>query len=321
MKKFLCKIICGFVPVKRARRKVKEWFGVRVPVVVREYYGKRKIYDGEGAQQKVFEVLKSGKPCLIARFGGTEYSAFEQWLEIKAGKRKNYSEKIQKNIALQAGFFPPTRGKINRFARELAEVVGHADIMAVWFIRNEEKIMDRFCPQAQFIRLSSFAPFFFEQPWSRYLEGKKVLVVHPFEKSNRAQYAKRRRLFENEKILPDFELKTIKAVQSIADANYRMPFVDWFAALDYMKRQIAETDFDVAIIGAGAYGIFLADFCKKLGKQAVHLAGATQMLFGISGKRWRDDPNCQRLFNDYWVSPLEEERPEGLEKVEGGCYW
>ena len=104
MKKFLCKIICGFVPVKRARRKVKEWFGVRVPVVVREYYGKRKIYDGEGAQQKVFEVLKSGKPCLIARFGGTEYSAFEQWLEIKAGKRKNYSEKIQKNIALQAGF-------------------------------------------------------------------------------------------------------------------------------------------------------------------------------------------------------------------------
>ena len=78
MKKFLCKIICGLVPVKRARRKVKEWFGVRVPVVVREYYGKRKIYDGEGAQQKVFEVLKSGKPCLIARFGGTEYSAFEQ---------------------------------------------------------------------------------------------------------------------------------------------------------------------------------------------------------------------------------------------------
>ena len=222
---------------------------------------------------------------------------------------------------MQAGFFPPTRGKINRFSRELAEVVGHADIMAVWFIRNEEKIMDRFCPQAQFIRLPSFAPFFFEEPWSRYLEGKKVLVVHPFEKSIRAQYAKRRRLFENEKILPDFELKTIKAVQSIADANYRMPFVDWFAALDYMKRQIAETDFDVAIIGAGAYGIFLADFCKKLGKQAVHLAGATQMLFGISGRRWRDDPNCQKLFNDYWVSPLEEERPKGLEKVEGGCYW
>lgn len=71
--------------------------------------------------------------------------------------------------------------------------------------------------------------------------------------------AKRQRLFENEKILPDFELKTIKAVQSIADANYRMPFVDWFAALDYMKRQIAETVLTWQLSGPGAYGIFLAD--------------------------------------------------------------
>ena len=321
MKKFLGKVICGLIPFKSVRRRVKEWAGLRVPRVEREYYGSRKIYADEEAQDKVLEVLKRGNPCLIARFGGTEYSVFEQWLEIQSGKRKDYSDKIRHNIAEQAGFFPTKSDKMNLFAQKLAEVVGHADIMAVWFIRNEEQIMDRFCPQAEFIRLLSLEPILYQNPWSQYLKGKKVLVVHPFVKSIEQQYAKRHLLFENEKVLPDFELKTIKAVQSIADAKSHLPFADWFEALEHMKKQIAETDFDIAIIGAGAYGIFLADYCKQLGKQAIHLAGATQMLFGIMGQRWLENPNFQHIFNQYWVRPLEEEKPQGAEKVERGCYW
>ena len=54
---------------------------------------------------------------------------------------------------------------------------------------------------------------------------------------------------------------------------------------------------------------------KRLGKQAVHLGGATQLLFGIKGKRWGE------IGNEHWVSPLAEERPQGFEKIEGGCYW
>lgn len=321
IKKLVGKVVCWFIPLRSIRRKVKEWLGLRVPRVEREYYGSRKIYAEEEAQAKVLEVLKRGKPCLIARFGGTEYSVFEQWLEIQSGKRKDYSDKIRRNIAELSGFFPATTENMNRFSQELAQVVGRADVMAVWFIRNEEQIMDRFCPHAEFIRLLSFEPILYQNPWSQYLKGKKVLVVHPFAKSIEQQYAKRCLLFENEKVLPDFELKTIKAVQSIADASYKMPFADWFAALRYMKKQIAETDFDIAIIGAGAYGIFLADYCKQLGKQAIHLAGSTQMLFGIMGKRWLENPKLQHIFNQYWVRPLEEEKPQGAEKVEKGCYW
>ena len=47
-------------------------------------------------------------------------------------------------------------------------------------------------------------------------------------------------------------------------------------------------DFDVAIIGCGAYGFPLAAKLKQAGKQAIHLAGATQLLFGIKGKRWEE---------------------------------
>ena len=75
--------------------------------------------------------------------------------------------------------------------------------------------------------------------------------------------------------------------------------------------------FDIAIIGCGAYGMPLAAYCKQIGKKAVHLGGATQLLFGIKGKRWDN----YSLYNDYWVRPLESETPRNAGKIESGCYW
>ena len=58
-----------------------------------------------------------------------------------------------------------------------------------------------------------------------------------------------------------------------------------------------------------------------MGKCAIHMGGATQIFFGIKGKRWYDFPKVKALFNEYWINPSDDERPEGLEKVEGGTYW
>lgn len=149
------------------------------------------------------------------------------------------------------------------------------------------------------------------------MENKKVLVIHPFEKSIRAQYAKREFLHENPHILPKFELKTIKAVQSIAGT--KTEFATWFDALESMKQQIDKTDFDIALIGCGAYGLPLAAYTKSLGKQAVHIGGALQLMFGIKGKRWAEW--YPGMFNKYWVSPDESETPQNYTTIEGGCYW
>ena len=80
-------------------------------------------------------------------------------------------------------------------------------------------------------------------------------------------------------------------------------------------------DFDVALIGCGAYGFQLACRIKQMGKIAIHMGGSLQTLFGITGKRWENNKYMQSLLNDYWVYPKESDRPKGLEKVEGGCYW
>lgn len=88
-----------------------------------------------------------------------------------------------------------------------------------------------------------------------------------------------------------------------------------------MKKQITGAEFDIAIIGAGVYGLPLAAFVKSLGKQAIQMSGATQILFGIKGKRWDSDLVVSKMYNDYWVRPLAVETPPQIQKVEGGSYW
>jgi hypothetical protein len=88
-----------------------------------------------------------------------------------------------------------------------------------------------------------------------------------------------------------------------------------------MCEQIASKEFDVAILGCGAYGLPLASFVKSLSKKAVHLGGATQILFGIKGKRWDDRPLYRSLYNDHWVRAAPGETPANHVSMEGGAYW
>ena len=112
--------------------------------------------------------------------------------------------------------------------------------------------------------------------------------MHPFAESIQSQYSKRELLFENQYVLPEFKsLRVIKAVQSIA--GNPCGFDTWFEALDYMKREMEKEDFDIALIGCGAYGFPLTVHANRMGKVGIHLAGWLQMLFVISGKRWVED--------------------------------
>ncbi|MBU8752321.1 hypothetical protein [Priestia megaterium] len=147
-----------------------------------------------------------------------------------------------------------------------------------------------------------------------------MLIVHPFVDSIEEQYEKRGELFNNTDILPEFKnLLLIKAIQSNAGGTSQ--FASWIEALEFMKAEITKSEFDVAIIGAGAYGLPLAAHVKSLGKQAIQMAGSTQILFGVKGKRWDNHPFISRLYNENWIRPKTQETPPKINKVEGGSYW
>lgn len=321
MNQKLLKLLINLNPNKRQRMLLRnKYFGQEIPQDWPERYrishNGRHIYTEQDGLDLVYKTLMTDKPCLICRYGSLELDQLDQYVK---NKERNISFGNKDYISTNAGFFPATDYYLSRFCYEMSEVSKNIDILALWYFEAEFRMADMFAKNAKLIDGKALYEdnFLSDKPFTRVLKDKKVLVIHPFVETMATQYEKRKVLFKNEDVLPNCDLKFIKAVQSIADSKADLPFKTWFEALDYMKTEIDKVDFDIAIIGCGAYGIFLAEYCKQLGKKAVHMGGATQLLFGIKGKRWDD----KSFYNEYWVRPNENEKPKGSEKVEGGCYW
>ena len=308
------------VRVKFVQNLINRFRGRDASQLHKDYYGDKFIYLKDDSQDLIYEKLVSGEPCLICRFGSTELNTVRQFFEHRYHNTR-YSKNQRYIMSTLSGFFPTDDYNLNKFACEMISITRDIDILGCWFRPFEEEMCTRYLKDsAKLVHLNSICPIWFNRPWSRALRGKKVLVIHPFEQSIQEQYRKREKLFANPDILPEFELITMKPVQSIADNKNDLPYETWFDALNDMKSKIKNLNFDIALIGAGAYGIFLAQYIQGLGRQAIHGGGSTQLLFGIKGSRW-DNILENSFYNEYWTRPLESERPKGAEKVEGGCYW
>jgi len=272
---------------------------------------------------------------MISKFGTVElahivatYFDCHRWTmeyikDILAGNASFNLNATFPPLCTNAGFFPSESQLGRNFYDRMLQDMTEIDVLGSYVY--QEKYVDPFLKSLKKrVNLEGYyAPFMWKNPWTRLLEGKKVLVVHPFVESIRRQYEQNRiRIWANPDVLPEFgDLLTLKAVQSIADAKDQ-PYANWFEALAYMENEISKTDFDIALIGCGAYGMCLAAHVKRMGKIAVHLAGWTQMLFGVYGTRWvEQQPRFSKFINEYWIRPNAKERPKGAEKVEGACYW
>lgn len=308
---------------------------------LRKIYGKlfkqessiydRGITDSDKASEQIYNLLASGKPCMIARYGSTEMLAITNYLGVTAkhhsvwkyiqGKQSAWwwEDNVKDQMTRWSGFFPSTEENLMKFGDMMVEDSNLLDILGSW-LPNEEILKKNYNLGFQYISLRNLEPFWSNLPWTRYLEGKRVLVVHPFAESIKNQYDNYRdKIFENSMVLPNFtSLRVIKAVQSLGGNS---EFKDWFEALDYMKGKIDQEDYDVCLIGCGAYGFPLAAHVKRMGKQAIHLGGALQLLFGIRGNRWDNLDEYKSLVNQYWTRPKGDEIPQAKDKVENGCYW
>jgi len=268
----------------------------------------------------IYKKIIENKPYFISRFGSSELATllYYQQARLADPKHNKWNEHHEHILCDVSGFFPFTEEAMDRFCKIYLSFIDNIDMLGVWNI-GEQNIAPLFHENIELVNLPAIEPYYFDAPWSRALAGKKVLVIHPFAESIKQQYAHKALLFKNN-VLPDFELQVIAAVQSIASNT--QGFKSWFEAFEFMCDEVTQADFDVAIIGAGAYGMPLANFVKmNMGKVAIHMGGATQILFGIKGRRWYNVPKVKALFNENWISPAAEERPVGAEKVEGGSYW
>lgn len=285
-------------------------------------------------------ALANEAPCMVARFGSTELNMLVNYKGVKEQDQNiwNYvngenspwwwEKSRMEQMERWSGFFPATEQKIRQFCELMEQDIKEVDILGSWL--PEETYFESELSGSEKIRLIFIDPFWSKTPWTKVLEGKKVLVVHPFASLIEEQYKKREVLFKDKNVLPEFELKTIAAVQSLGGETNG--FSDWFDALNSMKAQIDNTDYDICLLGCGAYGLPLAAHIKRQGKKSVHWGGSLQLFFGIIGKRWEDydyakgvrhiNPNViyPDLINEHWIRP-ESMKTKHSQNVEEGCYW
>lgn len=301
------------------------------------------IMDAKVASDEIYKLLSSNAPCMIARYGAFELSTVVNYLGVANYKfsvcefiKGNAPDPIWNKALLgymqnNAGFFPTTEENIIKFCKLMIEDTKHLDLLGSW-TWNDLYMIQFFKKNFISVHIHLLEPFWnMDDPWTKALTGKKVLIVHPFNELIEKQYSENRsKLFTNPNLLPQFELKTIKAVQSIGGVSNG--FKDWFEALAWMQSEIDKYDYDICLLGCGAYGFPLAAHCKRMGKKAIHLGGALQLLFGIRGKRWENPEygveawDIQRgaylnLMNEHWVRPGEHQMNNNTKNVEGGCYW
>lgn len=293
---------------------------MRIPNIVDVYYCvKSDKYEQISIeeQQRVFgELIDKNTPFFAGRLGMTETRMMR---DLVFNYKDKYANSLDQ-LCRWSGFFPNDVSLLDRYKEIEIEALGNVDFLLRLRGRGENYLIKKYCKK-DIVFANALGGWGTDYPWTRALKGKKVLVIHPFADTITKQYEKRDKLFpSNPEILPEFELRTIKAVQTIAGQSDDR-FASWFEALDYMKEQIDNIDFDIALIGCGAYGFPLGSYCKRIGKQAVHIGGDLQMLFGILGSRWEEYDITKKLVNEFWVRPSGEETPKSADVVEGACYW
>jgi len=283
-----------------------------------KYLGTRILSPQEGNDLIARSIHR---PCMIGKIGSGEMAALRHYLSRAdaSGLCESWGWQTT-NLYRIAGVYPPEPAIFSRFCKEFAQALAHLDVLAVWFNLGEHAAQRRFVPKARLTALRALEPFYHERPWSQHLEGKRVLVVSPFAETIQTQYRRRRQIWRAKpEMLPDFQLRTVRSPLSAFLVVPKYP--DWFTALDALREQMASAVFDVGIIGAGAWSLSLAAHAKSLGACAIHLGGATQLLFGIKGGRWDPHSEISGFYNGAWTRPSPGETPQLVQKIEGGCYW
>ena len=157
-------------------------------------YNGKKILTREEANELIGNAIERGEPFMAGRYGSTELNAIWRVRDYGKGFIINV-EKPLHNLLYYSGFFPEDKKLLIKFAELMKWATSQVNIMGIWWIPMEEYMLRTYGNNPDYCRLHSLDPLLAPNPWSAKLQGKKVVVIHPFAETIKAQYAKRELLF------------------------------------------------------------------------------------------------------------------------------
>jgi hypothetical protein len=312
MKEYLIEIYRDFSSLVRYRNNRRITSGLR-----------NKIIRDDASVGEYAKKLSEGAPFLAGKIGGAELMALEfsdHWIKLPWPKGWNW-ERPAKRLYNNAGFFPIEKKAFFSWYALMTEAIASTDFLCEWqtdpFLGLYEINLIQFLsPNSKAIPLEmlcrgilpTIAPF-------------RLLIISPFVKTMQKQLPRMKKVNDPEGMLAidwNHLEKTCQFIRCPFQSHLESsPYASWEDGLEKLTEEISLKDFDVALIGAGAWSLPLGSRIKRMGKGAIHMGGEMQLLFGIKGKRWEQ----ARIYNSSWVSADPEETPTNRNMVEDSCYW
>ena len=270
---------------------------------------------------RISHAILNKDPFLVGKIGNNE-QLLMLWaaripIDLPLGLKwfVNFPETY--SCATNAGVKPYTEVSYYELYKHFINTLSETDILGVFKLPREKKLWQELATRSSVCQHIHFTPFFCETPWSKALSGKRVFVVSPFLELFQQQLAKRHLIWPASEVLPEVKLD-----------GYSFPYLieedcvlSWQSVYQDVLEAMQSHEFDVALLGCGALGFPLAYEAKRLGKVGIHLGGTMQLLFGISGQRYRKQPHFSKYINEHWTSPPASSRPQNYKAIENGCYW
>lgn len=310
---------------KRLGEFLVKLFHIKIVEKIPKRFMGKEVIDHAKCMNVIREAIEQGKPFLVGRYGMTEARAmFFTDAHYLGVNTKDHYEEFKNNISNLSGMFSNDDAGLKRFVDMYENAGRDVDVFGIWN-KYWEKYLFKYYVNKNALYTYTETVFPYDGiddtvPWTAALKGKRVVVVSSFADTIDKQYrTNREKIWPREDLLPEFELRTVKAVQTLV-GNRDERFETWFDALEYQYNECFKEDFDVAVIGCGAYGYPLGAMIKERGKIAIVVGGDIQLWFGIKGKRW-DNTRLGAFYNDAWVRPDDSEKIKNADGVENACYW
>lgn len=286
----------------------------------------------EQKAELVCSYFKENKPFLIGRNGSTELEVLSYY--IKNGPNTQFPQFLINRLEIYSGIFPATQESVKRWVLRYIDSLKQCDAIAEgWYEplkREERALLETVIPNRDSLFLRNLEPYYFDESirWSKYLDKKNVGIINSFANTCVEQTYLSKAIWgdKSESLLPSstrwIPIQTYfppKISGSLNETSWAIDINSWEQAIDYVLKSYYEEPFQLAIIGCGALGMIIGAELKKLGVQVIIMGGATQILFGIRGKRWETHSIISTFFNDAWVYPMN--KPLNANLIENACYW
>ena len=190
-----------------------------------------------------------------------------------------------------------------------------------WIPNSFHFITENFAEQEKFDSLAlDIFNSIQNEPWTRALKGKRILIVSAFIESIKEKISIRKEIYGID-LFPDCEFVFLKPPQTHGE-NESRSYPEELKEFVERIRNIKDT-FDIALCSCGGYGNPICSAIYDMDKSAIYVGGVLQMYFGIYGERWlRERPDIMKIYlNKHWSRPKESERPDNYKNVEKACYW